>query len=115
MKLKPLEIGDYKHRFAIKRASESRDAATNQMIDSSADLATRWAYIEPIRGDDLVEARQIAPDCSHIIRLRYYAGLKLSDWGIFKSRRFDFLYIYDVEERETETVILAVENKLAGG
>lgn len=111
MRLKPLEIGDYKHRFAIKRAVESRDAATNQLIDTEATLATRWAYIEPLRGDDLIEARQIVPDCSHIIRIRYYAGLLITDWGIFKNRRFDFLNIMDVEERETETVILAIEVK----
>lgn len=68
-----------------------------------------WAHVEPLSGNELFEARQVIPEITHRVTLRY--GVPASPEMVFKwgDRVLGIISVIDVEERHRELTVACKE------
>ena len=109
-----LQAGKLRHRVAIQRATESRNALGESIL-TFATIATRWAEIRPLSGKESDIAKRIDARTTHKIVIRYYEGLKTSDRFLWNSRYFNISDIINILERDKLMVCTCIEEGLANG
>jgi len=104
-----MRSGPLRHWVTIRTYTKSRDSYGAE-VETWADFADTWASVEPLIGREYMAAKQVSAEVSHKIRMRYIAGLlptmKIA-WG---AREFEIVSILNVQERNTEIVIMATED-----
>lgn len=101
-------IGPMRHRLEIQTASASPNAYGEPILTWST-VATRWGSIDPLAGRELWQARQVSPDVSHKVTLRYYAGLTPKCRLVFGSRTFEVESVLTIDERKRFMVCVCHE------
>lgn len=103
-----MRAGLLRHRIEIQEQTQTPDAA-GQPIRTWSTVFTRWGSIEPLRGQERVEAEQVKSKTTVKIQLRYCAVLtteyRLKHGGKF----YNIDSIVNVGEREIMHEINAVE------
>lgn len=64
-----MAAGKYNQRVTIQAATEA-DGTDGQPIETWADVATRWASVNPVGGDERMRGRQLVAEVTHLVRLR---------------------------------------------
>jgi SPP1 family predicted phage head-tail adaptor len=59
----------------------------------------RWAAIRPATGRELVVADQVAAELSHVVEVRYVAGVTAKCRVVYGSRTFSVNSVVDEDER----------------
>jgi SPP1 family predicted phage head-tail adaptor len=72
-------------------------------------LATVYAEIEPLTGQQLTEARQVHSEVSHRVRIRYLKGLTAACQVEWQSRKLQIVAVMNAEERDTMWTLLCRE------
>ena len=103
-----LSAGDLRHRVQIQFATETRDAMGG-VTRTWATVATRWAQIRPLSGNERVTAMQVSELVTHRVILRYYSGLTTSHRVLLGSRVLNLVNILNILEMEKLQVCIAVE------
>lgn len=106
------EAGKYDQRIAIMRlpASPAVDAFGQLAVTPATTVATLWAKVEPLTGNELYLARQNIPNVTHKISCRYYpAGIKAKDYIVFRGRNLALATPLETETRHVEIVVYAIE------
>lgn len=75
-----------------------------------ADLATVWASIEPLTGDEKWAADQVEAMVSHRIRIAYRAGVTSAMRIVYGTRTFNIAAVLNPNEANVELEILATES-----
>lgn len=91
-------IGAMRHRVvleAVNRAPDGGGGATQSWLP----VAELWAAIAPSSGDERLAAEQHAGRITHVIHIRYRAGVIPAMRFRQGARRFDILAVIDVDER----------------
>ena len=105
-----MQAGKLRHLVDIQTNSTTRDT-TGQPVASWSDTSTdQRAFIRPLRGNELMIARQVTPQVTHEITMRNPAlthDQRLQEAG--GTRTFNILSIINVNERDHEKRILCVE------
>lgn len=105
-----MQAGKLRHLVDIQTNTTTRDT-TGQPVSSWADTSTNQrAFIRPLRGNELMIARQVTPQVTHEIIMRNPTlthGQRLQEAG--GTRTFEILSIINVNERDHEKRILCVE------
>lgn len=91
------------------------DAASDWEADEEAteEVAAVLASLEPQSGSETVSGEQIQGRTQYKIRARWgpsLSGIDSTWWAMKGIRRFNFLSVQNIEERNREVVIVAVEN-----
>lgn len=104
-----MRAGWLRHRVTIQTKSESRDSYGEPDYTWS-DLATVYAGVEPLRGEERMMARAETQELTHRIRIRYYSDSVTPEarvkWG---SRIFDIVEVINVLERDREQIMMCKE------
>jgi SPP1 family predicted phage head-tail adaptor len=100
--------GRLRHTVTLRRNTESRDT-DGDVIRTPADLADRQAEIRPLRGRELMEARQVHAEVTHAIEIRYYPGLTAKDHITWNSRTFEIIEVRNLHERNHQMSLLCKE------
>jgi head-tail adaptor len=98
--------GKYRHFITIENPSDNPDDPGNPTYKPFAEA---WARISPIGGDEEFAFAQIIPLCTHKIELYYQPGIKPTARITHDDRHFFVKYIINVEERDFELKLIAVE------
>ncbi|MFA6790675.1 MAG: phage head closure protein [Parcubacteria group bacterium] len=95
-----------KKRVAIQQATDSR-GATGQVIKTWATVATVWAGIEPIKGDERVAQQGIEGAISHRVYLRHNAFPSLTSKNrlLYAGRVFEIRGAINAAEAGREWVL----------
>lgn len=104
--------GTMRHEITIQALANSSTELTSRGQISSPSwgkLATVRASIEPLAGQEFLNARQLYPTVTHRIRTRYVAGVTQKARAVYGSRTFNFQQVINVDERSRELEILAGE------
>jgi SPP1 family predicted phage head-tail adaptor len=101
--------GRLRHRITIQEYREIGKNEWNEPIFDWADVATVWASVEPIGGREFWASRQVQSEVTHRIRIRHLPGLDPTMRILFRGREFKIEVIRNIEERNREMEILAVE------
>lgn len=68
-----------------------------------------WAYVEPLDGNEQIQAMQTGMVRPHRFTIRYRPGMTSAKGLVYGSRSFDIRSVVDVDEAHDEIVILADE------
>jgi SPP1 family predicted phage head-tail adaptor len=80
--------GELRHRVTIQTRTETQDSH-GDFIETWAVVRARVpAFVRPLTGRDLETAKQVDPQISHEVRLRYWQGY----WNELKGGRARLTY-----------------------
>ena len=65
-----MKAGSLRHKVTIQRVSQTLDSS-RQTVDLWTKVDDVWAAVEPLTGRELVNAQQIQPDVTHLVKIRY--------------------------------------------
>lgn len=106
-----MEAGNLRHRIELQFESKTQDSTGDPVSDGWTTFATRWAFVKPLTGREVVQAQQIHAETTHSITLRYMNGINEAHRVLYEGRDFQILSVINVEERDKELILLAVESK----
>lgn len=105
-----VRAGRLRHRIRIERPPSPEDLDDfGQPVDGWQLVATRWAEVRPLRGNERFTAAQVKPELSHRVRIRYMDGLDPKMRIVHRGRVLDIHAILDIEERGREIEMLCTE------
>lgn len=85
-----MRAGSLRHRVTIQQATESQNGF-GEPIKSWSNLATVWAAVEPLQGQEFLDGRQLEAAVDTRIRIRHRSGVTQrmrATWGS---------HVYDVQ------------------
>ena len=83
-----MRAGKLRQRVTIQDKSVSQNTYGEEVI-TYVDWATVWAAVEPLRGREFLEGRQITAEVSTRIRIRYRSGISPEMRVKFGSKVYD--------------------------
>ena len=90
--------GDFKHRVKVQKLSTVRDT-TGEELEMWADVATRWAFVEPLRGRENYELGIESTVNFYLVKMRYEPGLLDTERRIvFNAKNLDIESVINVDE-----------------
>lgn len=106
-----IELDDMRYRVAIQAPVSTQDSFGQVNAPGTyTTVVTRWAAIEPLSGKQLEIARQLASEITHRFTFRYRV-IPLSSRLLYDGRKFQILYVRNVDETKELVEVLAVERK----
>jgi SPP1 family predicted phage head-tail adaptor len=105
--------GKYRKRINIQSYTKTR-GGEGGYIQSWATDASRWANINPISGQERVDADQVKALRTHTISMRFYSGtLSAKQRVLFGTRVFHIVSVVNVGERGYDTILDVMEVETA--
>ncbi len=106
-----MQAGKLRQRLEI-HTNTTATGNTGQAAPSWSLSTTVWARLSPLRGDELMVAREVTPEVTHKIEIRADATIANEDKFILQgtSREFHILSIRDIDERGKKNLIMAKEH-----
>lgn len=83
--------------------------AGGETTDELMTVATAWAAIEPLKGDEAWSARQQQATTTHTIGFVYVAGVTPGMRAVYGSRVFQLESVVNVREENRELLCTATE------
>jgi SPP1 family predicted phage head-tail adaptor len=103
-----MRSGPLRHQVTIEEVTETRDSYGG-VVESWSTFATVWASVGPIIGREYFASQQVQSEVSHKIRIRYLSGITTKMRVTFDSRTFRIESILNVDERNTEMLLMVTE------
>jgi len=105
-------IGQLRHRVTLQQAVEQDDGYGGRTV-TWQDVATVWAAVEPLRGDERYRAQQVRAQLSHRVTIRYRPGVRPGMRVVYGGRLLAITAVIDPEERH-ERLELLCEEEVSG-
>lgn len=103
-----MNIGTLRHKISFQSRTISRDTFGAETVTWRTEK-TVWASVEPISGREYFLAQQVQSEVTHVIKIRYYDGVR-TDWRvIFGSRIFDIKSVINLKERNNQMALMCRE------
>lgn len=103
-----MNIGTLRHKILFQSRTISRDTFGAETVTWRTEK-TVWASVEPISGREYFLAQQVQSEVTHVIKIRYYDGVR-TDWRvIFGSRIFDIKSVINLKERNNQMALMCRE------
>jgi head-tail adaptor len=106
-------IGSHRHVVSLANPGTATPDGDGGYVQTPVPLdPSEWhCSILPATAQDLERqaASTVASTATHILTGRYHAGITTQTTVMFKTRRFSVTGVSNPEERNIETVVLAVE------
>ena len=91
-----MKSGELRHRVTLERTSDSSDWGRS---GSWLTYATVWARVQPISGREFQEGRLDRGELTHVVTIRYLAGVRPDMRINFEGRYLKIVAVRDLEER----------------
>ncbi len=82
MSVRALKVGEQRQRLRLYDVPEStKDSwaqpslAPTQIVNTGASDKAFWFFVRPLRGDEMLNVRQIWPTASHILKCRWLGSV----------------------------------------
>jgi SPP1 family predicted phage head-tail adaptor len=103
-----MKIGQLRHRLEIQEQRSVRDEWGNQVSEWFT-VATAWAAIEPIRGEEYWAAGAQQGETIHRVTMRYVPGVTPKHRLLFGDRILEIESTLNLEERSRLLELLCKE------
>lgn len=103
-----MKIGQLRHRLEIQEQRSVRDEWGNQVSEWFT-VATAWAAIEPIRGEEYWAAGAQQGETIHRVTMRYVPGVTPKHRLLFGNRILEIESTLNLEERSRLLELLCKE------
>jgi len=106
-----MRAGKLRHRIGIYSITEENESGDyGQPNQEETPQETVWGSVEPLRGNELFIAQQIAPETTHRVRLRGGSEVKTTQRLKYDDRWFCVVAALDPEERGISQELLCKED-----
>ncbi len=95
-------------RISVRAVTRTPDGGGGYTT-ANTDVGPVWAHVEPLEGDEQIQAMQTGLQRPHRFTIRYQAGLTGASAIVYGSRVFDIKSVVDPDEKHRELVVLADE------
>lgn len=106
-------IGDLRHRITIQSVTNTQDLESGEIHQTWATFAERWASVVPAetlsQRHEYWEAAQEQVKLTHVVTIRYTAGVTAAMRVLFGSRVLDIQTVVDLGERNKTMELLCTE------
>lgn len=103
--------GKYNKRITFQKIVQSSDTLGDHPVP--VDVATRWAFIRPVRGNEYYEAQKLRPEKTYVIYCRYFLidGKEVSSEMqiLYRGRVLEIVTAININEEDQEYEIHATE------
>jgi len=103
-----IKAGQLRHRVQIQRNTSTTANSYGQVLPNWETIATRWASIEYVRGNEYDYSREMQGRNILTVKLRY-TDLTIKDRFLFGSRVLEIASIDNTNERNKELLAKCVE------
>lgn len=103
-----IKIGDFRHRITFQSEREVPDDAHGH-TSIWDDVATVWAKVEPVSGNEFYYAQQLKTVITHKITIRYRSDITDLLRIIFEKRIMKIESLINLQEREHFMQLRCVE------
>ncbi len=103
-----MRAGQLRHRVTIQQKIISQNSFGEEVVTWS-DVATVWAAVEPLRGQEFIEARQAEAEITARIRMRYRSDVRPDMRVVWGTHTYDVLAVIDVAGRGRELQLMCRE------
>ena len=103
-----MRSGRLNRRVTIQALSISKDQF-NADIESWVDVTTVWAQIEPLRGREYWQAKQVVGEVTGRITIRYQQGIDEKMRIVYGDKTYNILAVINPEERNRTLQLLVKE------
>ena len=103
-----MRSGRLNKRVTIQELSISKDQF-NADIESWADVITVWAHIEPLRGREYWQAKQVVAEVTGRITIRYQQGIDEKMRVTYGDKTYNILAVINPEEGNRTLQLLVKE------
>lgn len=87
-----MNIGEFRHRITIEQKTRgASDGAGGFVAETWSTLAECWAKIEPKAGREMIAADQLVHRVSHVVTVRYRAGITAAARVVYQGRTLAIL------------------------
>ena len=100
-----MRSGRLNRRITIQELSISKNQYSED-IESWVDVATIWAHIEPLRGREYWQAKQVVGEVTGRITIRYLAGIDEKMRVIYGNKTYNILAVINLDERNRTLQLL---------
>ncbi len=106
-----MQAGKLRHRLEI-HTNTTTTSNTGYAAPSWSLSTTVWGRLSPLRGNELMVAREVTPEVTHEIEIRADLTVSAEDKFILQgtTREFHILSIRDIDERGRKKIIMAKEH-----
>ena len=103
-----MRAGLLRQRLAVQSVTRSQNNY-GEPTDSWSTLTTIWGSVEPLQGRELFTARQVNPELTHKITVRYSTAITPDKRIAFGSRAFDINQVRNIDERNKTMELICKE------
>jgi SPP1 family predicted phage head-tail adaptor len=104
-----MNIGKLKHKVTIQEFRALDNDGGGNVISDWVDVATVWANVKPITGQESTIAERKAQQLTHTVSMRYRAISKDKNRLLFNGRVLTIEYILNVDELNRELRLNCLE------
>jgi len=98
-----MDIGKLRHRLTIEENTGTTNDGAGNKLPRWEPVATTWAEVKPLRGQEVDIANQFGQEITHRIKMRYRTDItKEKHRIVFKGRTFHIEYLINVNEMDRE-------------
>jgi SPP1 family predicted phage head-tail adaptor len=103
-----MRAGALRHWITIRESARTPDEGAG-FIETWYAIANVYAAVEPLTGDEQIQAMQTGMIQPHRFSIRYRRGLTGANEILYDGRRFNVRSVVNTGERDREIVMLADE------
>lgn len=107
-----MRIGDLRKRVTIQSETPTSDNAGGYAL-AWTDVATVWAEIEPLGGNEVFAAQHLEGHVTHRVTMRYRGGVTTDMRLTCGSRAFNIRAVLNTDERNRWIELLVEEGAAA--
>lgn len=104
-----IDPGLMNRRVTIETAGTPTPDGGGGWTPGTPSTVETWAHIEPLAGDEQIQAMQTGMQRPHRFTMRYRADLTGAKVLVYQGRRFDVKSVVDTNAGHDELVVLADE------
>lgn len=108
-----MESGKLRHRVTIERPTTASGSYGYSAKPTWTPVATRWAFVRPLRAAEMIRAGQPAMETTYVVRMRF-TDLVTPDCRLsWEGQTLHISSVVDVDGRHVELEIMAHEREPA--
>ena len=81
-----VRAGLFRHKVTVQERARTFDGA-GQPSDTWTTIVTPWASVEPLRGRELMQAREAGIEATHKVRMRWHDAFRADGHGRWRIGR----------------------------
>ncbi|KKL75138.1 hypothetical protein LCGC14_2057860 [marine sediment metagenome] len=103
-----MRAGPLRHPVTFFRTTETDDD-DGVLVVTDQEVEDAWISIEPLRGREAIEAKQLNPTLTHKVRKRHGEVITPDCWFVHEGRTFNVIDVRNVDERDEMDELLCGE------